>query len=299
MPFPRFSTAYPDDLLAAILAVKGPAFVGDEVMREEAPDYVQRALEGGMLPFVPASEFRGARILDFGCGAGASTCIFARMFPQSTIVGIDLSEKLLGVAAARIRHYGLGDRVTLVHSPDPATLPEGLGLFDYISFSAVYEHLLPDERLPILRQIWAHLKPGGVVFINQLPNRRSIVEQHTTLGFPLINYLPDSMTYRIVSRFSRRNRGRSWEALLRAGIRGGTPDEIMRNFAAVADASGRPLLLRSRVAGQNDIELWYGSTSVLSRKSRAVKAAIRAAAYALWPLRGYIVPGVVLAVRKA
>lgn len=297
-PVRRFTTRYPDDLLATILAAKGPAYVGDEVLREEAPAYVQRALEGGILPFVPAEAFAGSRILDFGCGSGASTCILARLFPRSVIVGVDTSEASLGVAAARVAHYRLGDRVSLVRSPGGDALPPDIGMFDYISFSAVYEHLLPEERLPILGQIWAHLRPGGVLFINQLPNRFGIVETHTTRGFPLINYLPDDMVFRIVSRFSRRNRGRSWQTLLRAGIRGGTPAEIVGNLEGVGGEGGRPLLMAPRDKPRNDIELWYGSTSALSGRSRLVKSAVRAAAYLMWPLRRFIIPGVVLAVRK-
>jgi 2-polyprenyl-3-methyl-5-hydroxy-6-metoxy-1,4-benzoquinol methylase len=293
----RFSTMYPDDLLAMVLDVKGPAHVGDEVLRDESPNYVQRALEGGILPFVSRQELVGRRILDFGCGSGASTCVLARIFPRSEIVGIDLERKHLRLAGARVSHYGLADRVTFHLSPSPSSVPDEIGLFDYVLFSAVYEHLLPNERRPILRQVWDCLQTGGVLFVNQLPNRYGVIEYHTTSGFPIINYLPDRATHYLVARFSKRQKGRSWDEMLRAGIRGGTANEILSNLESIK-RGGNPVRLKPKYGARNDIELWFQSTSTLSRTSVAVKKATRITAYALWPLRGFLIPGVILAVRK-
>ena len=41
--------------------------------------------------------------------------------------------------------------------------------------------------------IWAHLKSGGVLFLNQTPHRYFPVEHHTT-NLPMINYFPDTDT---------------------------------------------------------------------------------------------------------
>jgi hypothetical protein len=65
--------------------------------------------------------------------------------------------------------------------------------FDYIMFNAVFEHLLPHERPRLLPAVFVrHLRPVGVMFLNQTPYRYSLVEVHTTGGLPLINYLPES-----------------------------------------------------------------------------------------------------------
>jgi 2-polyprenyl-3-methyl-5-hydroxy-6-metoxy-1,4-benzoquinol methylase len=296
-PVARFSTTYSDDLLATVLAVKGPASTGDEVLRDQSPHYVQKALEGGIWPFVSPHELAGGRILDFGCGSGASTCLLARMSPSSRIVGVDLNENLLSLASARVSYYGIDDRVTLRRSLEPASLPADIGSFDYVLFSAVYEHLLPNERRPILRMVWECLRPGGVLFINQTPNRRALVEYHTTSGFPLINYLPDSVVHRVVARLSRRQKGRTWSDMLRAGIRGATPDEIMSILNTVATGHSA-VRLRPQYGAHNDIEVWYRSTAALSRGGTAVRSATRVAAYVLWPLRRFIIPGIVMAVRK-
>lgn len=42
-----------------------------------------------------------ARILDIGCGAGATSLALAKRLPQADIVGIDLSEELAAAASAR------------------------------------------------------------------------------------------------------------------------------------------------------------------------------------------------------
>src|SRR3954447_9868660 len=78
-------TGYPAALIERILQVKGPAYLCDEIVREEDPQYVALFLRCGLLGFVPPEEFVGARLLDFGSGSGASTVILSRMFPETDI----------------------------------------------------------------------------------------------------------------------------------------------------------------------------------------------------------------------
>src|SRR5205085_4362018 len=105
----------------------------------------------------------------------------------------------------------------------------------------------------LLPRIWSHLKPGGVLFINQTPHRYSPIEMHTT-GLPLINYLPDALAFSAARRFSKRINGdEDWTALLRAGIRGATTGEILRVLGA------RSALLEPQRG--DHIALWYGKLS--------------------------------------
>ena len=48
---------------------------------EEDPRYVERAIRNDVLGYVEARAFAGKRVLDFGCGAGASTLVMSRMLP--------------------------------------------------------------------------------------------------------------------------------------------------------------------------------------------------------------------------
>ena len=246
-------TAYPLELIELILKIKGPYGLCDEIQRDEAAEYVQISLRYDLLSYVDKPAFEGKRILDFGCGSGASTAILGRMFPKSRIVGLEMNAALLEIAQARATHYKL-ENVTFQRSADPSRIPDGLGEFDFVLLSAVFEHLLPQERRTLLPMLWSLLKPGGVLFINQTPYRYFPVETHTT-GLPLINYLPDRLAHLYARRFSRRNLEKAdWPELLRRGIRGGSVREMMR---LLADCRQGAILLEPSYLGVKDrVDLW-------------------------------------------
>jgi 2-polyprenyl-3-methyl-5-hydroxy-6-metoxy-1,4-benzoquinol methylase len=302
VPYETCETAYPVALIRTIVAAKGSAFLIDEILRDESPNYVQHDLKWGLLSYLDAGEFAGKRILDFGCGSGGSTATLARMFPQSEIIGIELEERLLAVARARATHYRLSN-VRFCSSPDGDRLPDGIGLFDFVVLSAVYEHLLPNERRTVLPLLWHTLKPGGILFLNGTPNRQFPLEMHTT-GLPVINYLPDQLALLAARKLSRRNlENASWEALLRAGIRGGTIGEIVGNLRHVG---GAPQLLEPRCLGIEDrIDLWLAlsSDSVGRRRSSLAIFAKRLYRLAMKPLKALagveFLPELALALKKA
>ena len=155
-------TAYPLPLIREIHARKG-LYLCDEIMREESPDYVEHRLRHEVLGYVDAAAFAGTRILDFGCGSGASTLVLARVLPPCELVGVELQESLLRLARLRATHRGQNG-LTFLQSPAADALPADLGVFDHVIFSAVFEHLLPQERRTLLPLIWAHVKPGGILF---------------------------------------------------------------------------------------------------------------------------------------
>lgn len=281
-----WTTAYPAELILEIHATKR-SDVCDEIRREEDPRYVERAIRHEVLGYLHAEEFRGKRILDFGCGAGASTLVMSRLLPPCELVGVEREERLLRLARLRAEYLGKS-ALRFLLSPSGTTLPHGLGEFDYIVLSAVYEHLLPHERLVLLPAIWSHLKPGGVLFINQTPHRFSPIEMHTT-GLPFINYLSDGLAYRATKRFSKRINGdEDWLALLRAGIRGATIGEVLRVL-------GDDATLLEPKQGDH-IDLWHGK---LSKRYAWLKKGIWAALKALKPVAGiHLVPELTLAIRK-
>jgi 2-polyprenyl-3-methyl-5-hydroxy-6-metoxy-1,4-benzoquinol methylase len=286
-------TKYPIDLIEKILDTKGPNRLCDEILRDESPDYVQKNLQFDILGYFDEEEFANKRLLDFGCGCGASTMILARMFPKTEIVGIELEERLLNVAKARANYYGY-EKLELIISPNADKLPSGLGYFDSIVLSAVYEHLLPRERELLLPEIWSILKPGGILLINQTPHRYFPVELHTTSGLPLINYMPDRVAYYYAQYFSRRKlKNNSWEMLLRRGIRGGSVKEIMR---ILNKCPGIPILLDpSKYGTNNRIDLWY----VKSSKSAIIKKSFRFTTNLIKLLTGkFILPSLALAIKK-
>ena len=78
MPHNYCETTYPIELIQLILNVIGPVYLCDEIRRDEDSSYLQRWLEVAILGYVQEDSFDNKRILDFGCGSGASTVILAR-----------------------------------------------------------------------------------------------------------------------------------------------------------------------------------------------------------------------------
>ena len=266
----RVETDYPLELLARICAVKGPAWLADEVARDEDRSYVEKGMEQSVFSFVPKRAFEGARILDFGCGSGASTAVIARILPDTKIIGIELEPDFVDIARQRAEFYGMTNAEFMV-SPSPETLPN-LGAVDFVFLNAVYEHLLPLERRAVLPMLWEALKPGGVMFIYLTPYRWWPIEYHTTDGLPLINYLPDGIAKRYASKFGRADlRGSDWATMLRKGIRGGCIREIRM---ILPDAE---LLAPVEIGGKDGVDLWWHFTrkSALKRLFFLVLKALR------------------------
>jgi len=243
-------TFYTDEVIRAILEAKGAAYVCDEIARDEDPNYVKPHLELAVTAHLDPKKLAGKRLLDFGCGAGASTVILARLLPQTEIVGVELDDKNLQAAKARIKFYALRN-VTLLKSPAGDKLPKDIGSFELVMLSAVYEHLLPNERKTLLPMLWSHLKTGGVMLFDETPWRWFPVETHTT-GLPFINYKPDWFALWCARTFSKRvDKKTTWQSLLRDGIRGGTARGIMRDIGAPAE-----ILKPRRLGIRNQADLW-------------------------------------------
>ena len=247
----EWETAYSIELIEHVLRVKGPVWLNDEIMRDEDPSATRSFIRWNVLSYADSGDFAGRRLLDFGSGCGASSMVLARMLPETEIVGVELLSDSVALARHRAEYYGVSDRVGFVVSPDANTLPAGIGDFDYVVLSGVYEHLLPIERRRLLPLIWSQLKPGGILFIFETPHRWFPIESHTTI-LPFINYLPDRVAH-YCCRFSRKvDHDVSWTTLLRQGIRGGTVSEIVSIL-------GEGEILRPAWDGatRDQIDLWY------------------------------------------
>ncbi len=256
-------TRYPVELIRKVLQVKGPAYLCDEIARDEDPGYVEVELMSDLLAYRPESAFEGRRILDFGCGSGASTMILARHFKTARIVGIDLSPELVSLARARRDFYGAG-HVELEAMTEGTGRLEAMEPFDFIVMNAVYEHLLPGERRAVIGALWRRLKSGGILFINETPHRYWLKDSHTT-GLYLINYLPDWLAAPVARRCSRRvEPDATWPQMLRNGIRGGSERELL-GLVGAADGRGAEILEPCRLGLVDRIDLW---SHILQQRGR-------------------------------
>jgi len=114
--------------------------------------------------------FEAGRILDAGCGFGATAVVLAQAFPQSEIVGIDLSEPLLELANRAALAAGLGERVAF-EKADVQQIPYNAGSFDAV-VSVQMLHIV-ENPVALLDEMERVLVPDGVLFMADI--RRSWV----------------------------------------------------------------------------------------------------------------------------
>ena len=198
---------------------------------------VARVLRSQLLSYFRPEEFKGKRLLDFGCGRGASTFGMAKLLPGTEILGVELLPERVKTAQRIAALQGIGN-IRFLCSPSGDQLPEKIGQFDFVMLSAVVEHLLPRERQIIMPLLWSAMKEGAAIFINQTPYRYFPFENHST-GLWFINYMPDKLAHFVARKWSRYETSKydpaiqkslNWETHLRGGIRGATEWEIIRNL---------------------------------------------------------------------
>lgn len=78
-----------------------------------------------------------ARILDLGTGSGALALGLAQTYPESRVIGVDLSEAALALARENATSVGLAERVEFLRSDWYASLPAGSG-FDLVVANPPY-----------------------------------------------------------------------------------------------------------------------------------------------------------------
>jgi ubiquinone/menaquinone biosynthesis C-methylase UbiE len=115
-----------------------------------------------------ARGFRTGRVLDVGCGFGATVLVLAERFGKAEFVGIDLSDPLLRLAWEATEEADLGPRVRFEHA-DVHQIPYDDDSFDVV-LNANMVHLVEDPVV-MLNEIERVLAPEGMAFIADL--RRS------------------------------------------------------------------------------------------------------------------------------
>lgn len=93
------------------------------------------------------------RILDFGCGMGTSIPFLAEAFSPTEIVGVDVSEKILAEARARVD-------LTHVRLESVDQAPRD-GEIDLVYCNGVFHHIKPEQRVEACQRIFDSLRPAG------------------------------------------------------------------------------------------------------------------------------------------
>ncbi|WP_353946133.1 class I SAM-dependent methyltransferase [Streptomyces sp. HUAS MG91] len=108
------------------------------------------------------AQGRGLRVLDLGCGTGASTAALLSVLPEAEITAVDASAGMLERAEAK----DWPSSVTFTHSPAEHLAEAGIeGGFDAVFAAYLFRNTAdPDRVLASVRDV---LAPGGRVAVHE------------------------------------------------------------------------------------------------------------------------------------
>jgi SAM-dependent methyltransferase len=122
-----------------------------------------------------------ARVLDLGCGLGASSVALARAYPRAQVLGVDLDEASVAEARAQAAEEGVADRVTFVVGDAAQVAAEGP--FELVTvFEALHDM---GDPVGALRAARALLAPSGSVLVAD----ERVADTFTTSGDPLERFM--------------------------------------------------------------------------------------------------------------
>lgn len=125
----------------------------DHVETEDIPFYLDRAHQCG------------SPVLELGCGTGRVLVPLARA--GFMIHGVDISDNMLAVCRQAVSRFGLDDRVSLSQaSMVDFRLPRQDFKLAFVAFRSLMHLLTPADQLGCLRQVHAHLEPGGSLVLS-------------------------------------------------------------------------------------------------------------------------------------
>jgi len=170
-------------------------------MAMEDPQQIQAFVDGGLGDGPLAAGYLGnsahitraiqgcKTVIDLGCGPGAQLAQIARLNPNTSFIGIDLSDGMLARANQHARDHNLtnvkyvrDDITCLNHIQDNSV--DGV-------ISTLALHHLPtlDDLRSCFRQITRVLRPGGAVYLVDFGRLKSL---HSVLFFAYMNRLHQS-----------------------------------------------------------------------------------------------------------
>src|ERR687886_677209 len=121
-------------------------------------DRVERHRYEEYAPWMPSvmgfNEFKGARLLEIGCGMGTDLLQFAR--GGAHVTGVDLTPRSVEISKARFRLYDMPGDFAIT---DGERLPFADESFDVVYSNGVLHHTPGTEKA--VREVHRVLRPGG------------------------------------------------------------------------------------------------------------------------------------------
>lgn len=117
---------------------------------------------------------KAARVMDIATGTGDLAITMAKHLPSTQILGVDLSEEMLGVARVKVAKRGMSDRIELVKGDAENIAMVGDGAMDAVTVAFGVRNFENLERG--LREIHRTLREGGTFVVLELsvPKNRLI-----------------------------------------------------------------------------------------------------------------------------
>jgi SAM-dependent methyltransferase len=100
-----------------------------------------------------------SRILDFGCGIGATEKVLRERFPAASIDGVDSSAESIKAAGE------LALTNVNFHFSDAAPLPFADGTFDLVYSNGTFHHIDHGQHAAVFAELRRVLRPGGHIFV--------------------------------------------------------------------------------------------------------------------------------------
>jgi ubiquinone/menaquinone biosynthesis C-methylase UbiE len=168
-----------------------------------------------------------ARILDIGCGTGASALPAAeRIGPEGRVIGVDLAERLLEIARRKAAERRLANAEFI--AGDMERLPYPDGHFDAVV--SVFSLFFVADMAKALRELWRMLRPDGVLAVTSWGAR--MFEPGTSAWWSAVREVrPDLVP--AVSPWDRIATPEKMRDLLR--------EALIEDFEIVAEDSVQPL----------------------------------------------------------
>ncbi len=113
---------------------------------------------------------RGSAILDVGTGPARIPIALCQRDANARVLGIDLAQSMLRLAARNVLEAGVSERVRLARV-DAKALPWPDGAFEAVVSNTIVHHIPEPERA--LVQMARCVAPGGTLFIRDLARPES------------------------------------------------------------------------------------------------------------------------------
>jgi ubiquinone/menaquinone biosynthesis C-methylase UbiE len=121
-------------------------------------------------------------IVDVGAGTGTGTIALAQSFPTAEVIAIDRSSFMLERLQESAGEEGMSHRVHVVQADLDVAWPGDVAAADVVwAASSMHEVADPDR---VLRDIYAALKPGGVLVIVEMDTFPRFLPDDIGLGKP-------------------------------------------------------------------------------------------------------------------